>query len=280
MAADRFGPFPLEFRLCDACGIPIYVHIFLIAFYVWRLSDEEAAAQRRHGLPDYTKAAHIALTCTLSFVILFVTVLIHELGHCAGAKLVGGRVSRILLWPLGGLAFCSSGGGAKGDLLVALAGPFTHVPQYVAWFALYQLSVRSEKELGNWGPTARGICHSAMNLQILLAVFNLLVPVYPLDCSQVIIAFCRLCGASKRASAFFMVLLSLMCIGVLVASMVGVLHLPFMSMGLSGFNLLMVAWLGFQTYQLYSKISARTEGDHPLLRQFQDEAEPCGARSA
>ena len=26
------------------------------------------------------------------------------------------------LWPLGGLAFCSSGGGAKGDLLVALAG--------------------------------------------------------------------------------------------------------------------------------------------------------------
>ena len=29
---------------------------------------------------------------------------------------------RLRLWPLGGLAFCSSGGGAKGDLLVALAG--------------------------------------------------------------------------------------------------------------------------------------------------------------
>lgn len=29
------------------------------------------------------------------------------------------------LWPLGGLAFCSSGGGAKGDLLVALAGKVT-----------------------------------------------------------------------------------------------------------------------------------------------------------
>ena len=32
------------------------------------------------------------------------------------------REVRLRLWPLGGLAFCSSGGGAKGDLLVALAG--------------------------------------------------------------------------------------------------------------------------------------------------------------
>ncbi|CAE7253493.1 unnamed protein product [Symbiodinium pilosum] len=155
MAVERLGPVPLEFRLFNACGIPIYVHIFLVAFFVWRLSDEEAAAKRSRGLPDYRKAAEIALTCCVSFAILFLTVLIHELGHCAGAKLVGGRVSRILLWPLGGLAFCSSGGGAKGDLVVALAGPMTPGPQYLAWLVLYKLAVQSQDELGHWAPMAR-----------------------------------------------------------------------------------------------------------------------------
>eukprot|EP00439_Symbiodinium_sp_Y106_P060512 s4389_g8.t4 len=244
MAAERVGPIPLEFRLCSACGIPVYafgrltwslhafrsaeqiVHVFLVGFFVWRLSDEEAAAKRSQGLPNYKKAAEISLTCSISFVILFLTVLIHELGHCAGAKLVGGRVSRILLWPLGGLAFCSSGGGAKGDLLVALAGPLTHAPQYLAWFSLYRLAVHSQEELGSWAPTVRGLCHGAMQLQIILVVFNLLVPVYPLDCSQVIISLCRLCGASQRSAAYFMVALSLLCMVVLLASMAGALHLP------------------------------------------------------
>lgn len=280
MAAERVGPIPLEFRLCSACGIPVYVHVFLVGFFVWRLSDEEAAAKRSQGLPNYKKAAEISLTCSISFVILFLTVLIHELGHCAGAKLVGGRVSRILLWPLGGLAFCSSGGGAKGDLLVALAGPLTHAPQYLAWFSLYRLAVHSQEELGSWAPTVRGLCHGAMQLQIILVVFNLLVPVYPLDCSQVIISLCRLCGASQRSAAYFMVALSLLCMVVLLASMAGALHLPVLAFGFSGFNLLLLFWLAFQTYQLYSRLCRRSEHEHPLLRQFQESPDASCERDA
>lgn len=229
MAVERFGGFPLEFRVCSPCGVPVYVHFFLIAFFVWQLSNEEGAARRQSGLPDYHQAGFIALTCLVSFVILFLTVLLHELGHCGGAKLVGGRVDRILLWPLGGLAFCSSGCGPKGDLLVALAGPLTHAPQYLVWYGFFQFSVRSHEQLGRWSATVQGLCSSAMHLQILLVVFNLLVPVYPLDCSQAIISLCRLCGASARTAAILIVVLSLLTIAVLVALMFGLVHMPFLS---------------------------------------------------
>jgi Zn-dependent protease len=36
--------------------------------------------------------------------ILFASVLLHEFGHCFGARWVGGEASDILMWPLGGLA--------------------------------------------------------------------------------------------------------------------------------------------------------------------------------
>ncbi|CAE7412230.1 SEP2 [Symbiodinium sp. CCMP2592] len=185
------------------------------------------------------------------------------------------------LWPLGGLAFCSSGGGAKGDLLVALAGPLTHAPQYLAWFSLYRLAVHSQEELGSWAPTVRGLCHGAMQLQIILVVFNLLVPVYPLDCSQVIISLCRLCGASQRSAAYFMVALSLLCVVVLLASMAGALHLPVLAFGFSGFNLLLLFWLAFQTYQkaLTPAVNAmRSVGLHGFAKLWNCSSPSAGRR--
>src|ERR1051326_6581291 len=41
-------------------------------------------------------------------VILFVSVLLHEFGHCFAARYVEGDAKEILMWPLGGLAFVRS----------------------------------------------------------------------------------------------------------------------------------------------------------------------------
>lgn len=46
--------------------------------------------------------------------VLLVSVLVHELGHCAAARSVGGHADSILLWPLGGLAFIGHDRGPKG----------------------------------------------------------------------------------------------------------------------------------------------------------------------
>src|SRR5438876_12042598 len=37
--------------------------------------------------------------------LLFLSVLLHEFGHCFAARLMDGDASDILLWPLGGLAY-------------------------------------------------------------------------------------------------------------------------------------------------------------------------------
>ena len=68
--------------------------------------------------------------------ILFFTVLIHEFGHSLAAKSVGGNAHTILLWPLGGLAYCHHDAGPKADVWVTFAGPLTHVPQIGVWLLM------------------------------------------------------------------------------------------------------------------------------------------------
>ncbi|CAK0866833.1 unnamed protein product [Prorocentrum cordatum] len=195
---------------------------------------------------------------TLSFVILFFTVFIHELGHCAGAKVVGGRAHRILLWPLGGLAFVSGGGGSAGDLVIALAGPATHLPMYFAWNELRAAAV------------ARGaadvlvqVCASGARLQVMLAAFNLLVPAYPLDCSQALVALLRLCGVPAKASAWFIIVCSLACLVLIVCCMVRLVHVPMLPSGYNSMSIIMVLWLGFQTYRRPRPPTRRGPGGGP-----------------
>src|SRR5450432_1407745 len=48
-----------------------------------------------------------AKNAVFSMSILFLSVLLHEFGHCFGARWVGGEADEILMWPLGGLAMIS-----------------------------------------------------------------------------------------------------------------------------------------------------------------------------
>jgi Zn-dependent protease len=276
------GAFPWEFQVFDACGIPVYVHVCLILYFAYDLSSQEAPVKAQaaaQGLPDYRQAGFVALQCSLGFFVLFLTILIHELGHCLGAKIVGGRVQRILLWPLGGLAFCGHGAGPKGELLVALAGPLTHAPQWLAWRALLAMSVGGLAErLGVFGPVLTSLCTSAMSMQVLLTVFNLFVPAYPLDCSKVIISLCCMAGASSENAAIFMCFLSVLCIFTLCASMASFVTIPFIGLGYHPLNLLLGCWMSYQTYQLYCQVKQGSLRGHPLFKEVaRPECEPLQA---
>src|SRR5262249_59674786 len=52
---------------------------------------------------DYPPGAWIDVLW-LEGLLLF-SVLLHEFGHCFGARLVDGDANEVLLWPLGGLAY-------------------------------------------------------------------------------------------------------------------------------------------------------------------------------
>src|SRR5690242_9617909 len=55
--------------------------------------------------------------------LLAVSVLLHEFGHCFGARLVDGDAPEVLLWPLGGLAAMEIPHTPRANFIATAAGP-------------------------------------------------------------------------------------------------------------------------------------------------------------
>lgn len=74
--------------------------------------------------PSFLGGAYNSVTfCT----ILFGTVLLHEFGHCAASRMVGGSPTDILLTPLGGLAFVDAPRRAWATFVAVAGGPLVNV---------------------------------------------------------------------------------------------------------------------------------------------------------
>ncbi len=61
------------------------------------------------------------------YALLFFIVLLHEFGHCFGARHTGGEADEILLWPLGGLAYTNPPHTASAHMITTVAGPLVNV---------------------------------------------------------------------------------------------------------------------------------------------------------
>ena len=163
-------------------GVPIRIHFFWPLLLI--LST---------GPAFMVSLVYGVFSLVMGGPILFTTILIHELGHCIAALKMGGDVHQILLWPLGGLAYISFFGesSSAADAIVAVAGPLTHVPQYLFWYILMYLSNGGQMSFQlplTWGkPFWLTLCSYAMMMQIVLFVFNL-IPAYPLDGGRLLAA--------------------------------------------------------------------------------------------
>ena len=71
-------------------GTSVRVHATLIMLLIFRL----LSAGREGTVQD----------AVIGGAILFLSILLHEFGHCFGSRIMGGRGDSILMWPLGGLA--------------------------------------------------------------------------------------------------------------------------------------------------------------------------------
>ena len=63
----------------------------------------------------------------LALFSLFLLVLLHEFGHSIACRRVGGESDYILLWPLGGLAYCSPPHTWHANFITAIGGPMVNV---------------------------------------------------------------------------------------------------------------------------------------------------------
>jgi Zn-dependent protease len=119
----------------------------------------------------------------LEYLALFLIVLLHEFGHALACRQVGGTVDRIMLWPLGGVAFVNPPQ-RPGPMLWSLAaGPLVNV----ALLPILGAACLVAQGLG-WAqtmPDAYIWLGWVLRINLVLLVFNIL-PIYPLDGGQIL----------------------------------------------------------------------------------------------
>lgn len=177
-SSRRQGP---SLKVGRIWGVEVWFHWILLAFIVLDLISF-------HIDPDppispFPRWAIGALA-------LLLAVFLHEMGHVAMARRVGGTADEILLWPLGGLAFCKVPPDPLAELWVAAGGPLVNLALCaLGGVACWLLDVPFWPTIIRYEDPSWGIyalqSFNAWNAFPL--VLNLL-PCYPLDGGQMLFA--------------------------------------------------------------------------------------------
>jgi Zn-dependent protease/predicted transcriptional regulator len=181
-------------RIGRLAGIPIGIQplwLVIVALITWSLGDVY--------YPDAVKGiaplAAYALGL-LSALLLFASILLHELGHAVVARRHGVEIEEIDLWLLGGVARMSGQPRAAGDeLRFALAGPAVTLAIAVVFGAIALALPASG------APALAAVVEYQAFVNAAILVFNLL-PAFPLDGGRVARALLwRRTGDLGRATA-------------------------------------------------------------------------------
>jgi len=114
---------------------------------------------------------------------LFLIVLLHEFGHALACRQVGGNANRIVLWPLGGVAYVDPPPRPGATLWSIVAGPLVNVALVPIIFGLGYLGRHAG--LYQTLPDLGRLLRTILVIDVVLFVFNIL-PVYPLDGGKIL----------------------------------------------------------------------------------------------
>lgn len=229
-------------RLFRFAGVQVYLHWswFVIALI------EVNTRSREYSSFGWNVAEYLAL---------FAIVLLHEFGHALACRQVGGMADRIVLWPLGGVAYVSPPPRPGATLWSIAAGPLVNVILAPLLTVVYVLARKSG--LYASAPDVylflRAVCF--MNLGLL--VFNLL-PIFPLDGGQILRSLLWFPFGRARS---LMITTSIGFVGV-----VALIGLAFVArsiwMGIVAVFILLNCWRGLMQARLLAKVAKlpRREG--------------------
>jgi Zn-dependent protease len=157
-------------RIFRFAGIVVFLHWswFVVAMF------ELQVRGREYSSPLWNGAEYLSL---------FAIVTMHEFGHSLACRQVGGRAERIVLWPLGGVAYVQPPQRPGATLWSLAAGPLVNVVLVPVLLGLVLLA----GSLG-WAetrPDLDALLRAVFGINLVILVFNLL-PVYPLDGGQIL----------------------------------------------------------------------------------------------
>lgn len=162
-----------SFHLLRFRGIDVQLHWSWFLIAAFQLTSR--SAQGMFEGPYW----HVAV-----YLSLFGIVLLHEFGHALACRSVGGVANRIVLWPLGGVAYVRPPMRPGAVLWSIAAGPLVNVALVPVTIGLFIASGAHEV------PALRG--SDLQTFVTLLAIMNFtllafnLLPVYPLDGGQIV----------------------------------------------------------------------------------------------
>lgn len=164
-------------RIGRLAGIPIGVQplwLLIVGLITWSLG----AVYYPDQVSGIAPAAAYGLGL-LSALLLFASILLHELGHAIVARRNGVEIEEIDLWLLGGVARMAGYPKTAGaELRFAIAGPAVTLAIAAAFGAL-------DAALPNSAPASlRGVVEYQTFVNLAILVFNLL-PAFPLDGGRV-----------------------------------------------------------------------------------------------
>lgn len=168
-------------------GIAVRVHLLYVLFIIIKL----LVSLRRDVIGLQYSAAMMGM--------LFVLVLLHEFGHCLACRKVGGEADRVLMWPLGGLAYCRPPHNWRASLITTLGGPGVNVllvpvlggallAAGAGWSALifnpfdYSSVLADPWFSQHW----RVWLWFGYFMNLTLLGFNMLLPMFPMDAGRVV----------------------------------------------------------------------------------------------
>src|SRR5215471_7798241 len=117
------------------------------------------------------------------YLALFLIVLLHEYGHALACRQVGGFANRIVLWPLGGVAYVDPPPRPGAVLWSIAAGPLVNVAFVPITFLVAILAALGGLE--DVLPDGFTFLQRIAGINLILLIFNML-PIYPLDGGQIL----------------------------------------------------------------------------------------------
>ncbi len=213
-------------------GIRVRIHASLIIIIVLTLLFAETSG----GLG--------AKSAATSMAILFISVLLHEFGHCFGARAVGGSADDILMWPLGGLAMTSPPHRPWASFLTTAAGPAVNLFICVTAAVVIYFFNGSERSIP-WFPLRSGIRsyipHDNLTFYVwwiflvnyALLTFNLLLIFFPFDGGRMIQELLWVKIGYYRSMLFATVFGM---VGAVVVAAIGLIYIQFMLIWIAAFG--------------------------------------------
>lgn len=227
-------------RLFRVAGIDVYLHWAWLIVAFWFIKERKGEFDSLF----WNVAEYLAL---------FGIVLLHEFGHALACRSVGGTANRIMLWPLGGIAFVSPPPRPGAVLWSIAAGPLVNAALVPVSIGL--LLVADFQQWDEASPMYKFLMGiSQINFGLL--IFNLL-PIYPLDGGQILQAL--LWFAIGRARSLFVVSIIGLVIGLAILG-VCLLALTQKVPGAAWLMILaafvaMRSWAGFRQARLLSELA-------------------------